>query len=88
MSGLIKLTTNHAMTVLFTRFGSEVAQSYSPFDMTNGIVWNLIAMTIQGVVFFIITLLTELKTNGCERLVYEGMSVGHCHVSRIWNGKS
>lgn len=62
---MIQLTLNKVIINLLERFDETVVDKYDAFNMENGIVWNLIALAIEGVVFFLITLMTEIKAPSC-----------------------
>lgn len=63
---MIQLTLNRVIVDLLVRFDDSVTTKYDPFNADNGIVWNLVALAIEGVVFFLITLLTEIKAPNCD----------------------
>ncbi|KAK3588921.1 hypothetical protein CHS0354_023682 [Potamilus streckersoni] len=58
--GLIKLTENQIQSEIFARFGTDSYKSPFSFDL---IAWNLVAMAIEGFVFFIILFFSEAR---CE----------------------
>ncbi|XP_064594630.1 uncharacterized protein LOC135461452 [Liolophura sinensis] len=57
--GLVRITKNQLITSLFARFGEDVYKN--PYSM-EFLGWFYVAMAIQAVVFFIITLMTEIRT--------------------------
>lgn len=54
---------NQALIDLLSRFDEDISQMYHPFHERNGIYWHLIALAVQSVVYFIMTLLTEVKVH-------------------------
>ncbi|KAL3877830.1 hypothetical protein ACJMK2_035474 [Sinanodonta woodiana] len=58
--GLIVLTANQIQSEIFARFGTDSYKSPFSFDL---IAWNLVAMAIEGFVFFIILFFSEAR---CE----------------------
>ncbi|XP_046362068.2 uncharacterized protein LOC124139094 isoform X1 [Haliotis rufescens] len=63
--GLIDVTVNHYKYLLFARFGDDVYENPFSFEMLG---WNLLAMGIQGLVFFIITIIIESKRSNGARI--------------------
>lgn len=57
---------NQALVDIFSGFDLGLEDAYHPFNPHNGIHWNIIALVIAGVVFFIITLLTEIRATNCD----------------------
>ncbi|KAL3877832.1 hypothetical protein ACJMK2_035476, partial [Sinanodonta woodiana] len=62
--GLIMLTANQIQSEIFARFGTDSYKSPFSFDL---IAWNLVAMAIEGFVFFIILFFSEAR---CELTRY------------------
>ncbi|XP_041364383.1 uncharacterized protein LOC121379797 [Gigantopelta aegis] len=63
--GLIDLNTNYFTYKLFIRFGENVYKDPFTFDLIG---WKLVAMAIQGVVFFILNLIIENKRKSLIRV--------------------
>ena len=58
-SGLLKLTLNQVQSEILAGFGEDTYKSPFGFDM---LAWNLIALAVEGAVFFIITLMQEIPS--------------------------
>ncbi|XP_067670801.1 uncharacterized protein [Haliotis asinina] len=63
--GLIDVTVNHYKYLLFVRFGDDVYVDPFSFELLG---WNLVAMGIQGFVFFIITIIIESRRSSGTRI--------------------
>lgn len=64
VSGFMELIFNQIMSDILDRFGDDTY--IWPFDF-EVIGWHLVALAIEGFVFFMITLLVEIRCNGRER---------------------
>ncbi|KAK3588930.1 hypothetical protein CHS0354_023690 [Potamilus streckersoni] len=62
--GLIMLTENQIQSEIFARFGTDSYKSPFSFDLIG---WNLVAMAIEGFVFFITLIFSEAR---CELTRY------------------
>ncbi|KAK6169359.1 hypothetical protein SNE40_020430 [Patella caerulea] len=69
--GLIDLTTNTVKYSIFLRFGDDVYKDPFSFEM---LAYNMIALTLQGLVFFILTLIIEIKRNTSDRVPHGMLS--------------
>ncbi|ESO87425.1 hypothetical protein LOTGIDRAFT_127778, partial [Lottia gigantea] len=87
--GLIDLSTNHFKYKVFIRYGDDVYVDPFSFDL---LAWNLIALAIQGVVFFCITVVIEYKpetTDSREMLGdYDKEEDVQCESDRISQGQN
>lgn len=64
VSGFVELIFNQMMSDVLGRFGDD--PYVWPFD-SDVIGWHLVALAIEGLVFFIITLLVEIRINHTRR---------------------
>ena len=57
---------NQALVDVFERFDTGLYENYHPLTSEHGIMWNIVALAIAGVVLFIITLMTEIRATNCD----------------------
>ena len=64
VSGFVELIYNQMMSDILGRFGDD--PYVWPFDF-DVIGWQLVALAIEGLIFFIITLLVEIRISHTRR---------------------